>query len=309
MATSGSIDFNLTANEIVEDAYGHMGVLETNEVMEDAQLQSGLRALNKMVKAWQVQGIKLWLRKEATLFLTVDAQSYSFPTAHATESFIETALATDEVASATVIGIDSSTGMTASDNIGIELDDGTLHWDTIATVDSSTQVTITTGITGAASIDNTVYTYTTKINRPLEIEEFRYVHDGGNEVPGWLVSRNEYMLLPNKTTSAPTIQAYYDRQISTGVFYTWPVADNVDDYIKFTYREAIEDFDTSTNNPYFPSEWLEALSFNLAVRLAPKEHLSMDQRQMLKAQADEYLFNMELWDGETTPLQFVVEEY
>jgi hypothetical protein len=31
----------------------------------------------------------------------------------------------------------------------------------------------------------------------------------------------------------------------------------------------LEDFDTASNDPDFPAEWIECLGYNLAVRIAP----------------------------------------
>ena len=53
-----------------------------------------------------------------------------------------------------------SNGCTRSDTILIELDDDTLHSTTIVSVDTSTTLTITTGLASAAADNNNVYTYT-----------------------------------------------------------------------------------------------------------------------------------------------------
>lgn len=308
MATSGSVDFSNNAAEIIEDAYSHLGVLESGETLTDTQLQYGLRKLNQMAKAWQMQDIHIWTLTEATLFLIKDQKSYTFPTAHATDSFVSTTISADEASGQTVLSVASSTGMSAADFAGVELDGGDLQWTTIASVDSPTQITVTDALTDDAASGNVVYAYTTKINRPLGLTEFRHVLNGGTEVPGWIVSRNEYQMLPTKTTAGKAIQVYYDRQRTTGILYVWPTADNVKDYIKFTYKRPIEDFDDSTNDPDFPVEWIECLGLNLAVRLAPKEQVPLALRQDLKIDAQMSLMAMTEADSEDVSIEFIYSD-
>jgi hypothetical protein len=60
--------------------------------------------------------------------------------------------------------------MTAADQFGISLADGTLGWTTISTVDSATQVTLAANTLGAAVINAVVFSYTAKAQRFVEIE-------------------------------------------------------------------------------------------------------------------------------------------
>lgn len=63
------------------------------------------------------------------------------------------------IALATTMEVDSTTGMLAGDKVGIELDDDTIHWTTIASVTDGDTFELTDGIPagGAAAIDNDIY--------------------------------------------------------------------------------------------------------------------------------------------------------
>ena len=50
-------------------------------------------------------------------------------------------------------------------------------------------------LSGAASVDNHVYSYTSKIQRPLEIIEVRRISVDDTDVPLEILSRDEYMIL------------------------------------------------------------------------------------------------------------------
>ena len=104
------------------------------------------------------------------------------------------------------------------DHIGIELDGGTVQWTYFAAA-LSTTVTPVTALSGAAAIDNHVYSYTTKAQRPLEIADVRIVNvDGTERTLGDPVSRNEYMALSNKDSPGSPNQTYFDPQ-RTNSFY------------------------------------------------------------------------------------------
>jgi hypothetical protein len=272
MATSGSIDFQTTRDELIKDALKKINVLGTHESLASEDLNLAARQLNRMVKSWQMDGVYVWTQQEATVFLQDSKQSYDLGVSgdQASNSVVNSTLSAAEASGQTVLSITSTTGMTAGDNIGIELDDDTRQWTTIVSVDSATELTVTAALTGAAASGNTVYTYTTGMNRPLRIMSARRQDENGTEKPMIVISRQEYFDLVNKGDSSDVSYVYYDAdRRDTGTLYVWPTSDNVKDKIRITYTRTIEDFDSTSDNPDFPVEWYDALVYNLAMRLAP----------------------------------------
>ena len=155
------------------------------------------------------------------------------------------------------------------DFIGIELDDGTLQWSNIGAA-LSTTMTLVDALTDEAAVDNHVYSYTTKLERPVSITDVRLRNADGNERPLQQKTRQEYMALANKETEGSANIVYYDPQRTNGKLYVWMACNDVQEYIKFTARIPVEDFDSTSDDPDFPQEWLLALSWNLAVNIAPK---------------------------------------
>ncbi|MAH48682.1 hypothetical protein CMI37_22845 [Candidatus Pacearchaeota archaeon] len=78
MATSGSANYNRTANEIIDSALRKIGAIATGETPEASERADALEALNIMVKAWQAEGLVLWLQDRETVTLVVDQESYLF---------------------------------------------------------------------------------------------------------------------------------------------------------------------------------------------------------------------------------------
>ena len=310
MATSGSFNYNLTRNEIIKDALMLIGVVGAEETVAAADNALADRLLNSMVKAWQGQGIHLWTKEEAVLFLANTIATYDLSATSSTDvtkAEVITTLSADEAAAQTVLSVTSSTGMTAADIVLVELNDKTYEDTTIVSVDSSTQITITSALTSAAGSGNKVYTFTTRLNeRPLSITSMRFRSDAGIDRAMNKLSRSEYFDLPDKASTGQPLSYYYDPQLTTGTIYVWPAPDRLDFHLRFTYDRNIEDFDAATDNPDFPQEWLETLTYQLALRLAPV--FGRDQKlASIGAIASQMLKNMLDYDNENASL-FITPE-
>jgi uncharacterized protein YaiI (UPF0178 family) len=309
MATSNSTNFTQTRNEIIADVYQILGVYGSGDTVSSNDYTLASNLLNKMVKAWQAQGIHLWTEQEAALFLTEGKQSYSLSSS-ATEKTgddpIYTTLSAAASSSATSLTVTSTSGMTAADNIGIKLDDNTLHWTTIVSVDSSTALTITSGLASAAASGNNVFTFTTRTDRPLHISSARFRHASGTERPLEIRGRTQFMQIPNKSSTGKANQCYYSPKVSTATFYVWPTADDVGDCIPFSYVRRIQDFDASSDTPDLPQEWLEPITYNLAVRVAPAFGINIQKKDpSIAVIAAQSLMDMMLWDSEEGSVHIV----
>jgi hypothetical protein len=193
--------------------------------------------------------------------------------------------------------------MAASDIFGVVQSDDTVHWTTITTVDSSTQVTITDATTASAADNTNVYTFTSRINKPLRIHSVRRINGIGTSVsaiPLVELSHEEFFNLPNKNlNSANPSHFYYSPDLSDGTLYLWPRPSDPEVYFAFTYDRMLEDFDASTDNADFPTEWLEVLTWQLAVRLAPAFGKGQMAIQQIEPKAISMLQDMMAWDNET----------
>lgn len=279
MATSNSSDFNLTGAYIIKEALELIGVAGSgNPVTADDQA-SCLRTLNLMVKSWQGEGIALWKNVEASLFPSYLGYSYDIGATgdHCSTNAYKTEIAAAASSGDGTITVDLDDNITNGDYIGIELDDKSLQWTTVNGVPAANVVTLTNVLTDDVSVNNHVYNYTSKIERPIEIVEARGISEGSYDTPLIIASRDEYMRFSNKTSSGPPSQIYFNPTRTNAKIFVWPACNNVKEYIKFTARILIEDFDVATDDPDFPQEWLLALTWNLAVLIAPKFGKQLDQ--------------------------------
>lgn len=310
MTTSGSADYDRTATQIVTRALMIVRAVASGETPTADESASALETLNLMAKAWQAQGIHLWTEDEAIMWVVKGTTEYTLSSTgdHASSSWVRTTLGADAAAGAGTLTVASITGISNADNIGIVLDDGTLQWDTVNGAPSGTTVTLTGTLNSAASSGNQVWAYTTKLVRPLKMLNPRRRNSSVQDIPIWMVSRSEYMGTPNKTAQAPFVNVFFSPQLTAGKVHLWPAPDNVNDTLLFTARRAIEDFDALTNTPDFPAEWLEALSFNLALRLCPEYDVPTNERIWIKSEAEQMKAELLMWDNDGESVFFGPEE-
>jgi len=312
VATSGSTNFSLTCTQIISEALEVLGILGPGITATADELQSCKRSLNMMVKSWQTDGLHLWLHTEAALFLVDGQAEYDLPGANVAKvsSLTETALSADAADTDTTVDVDSITGISTGDTIGVVQDDDTILWTTVNGAPAGSTVTLTDALTAAASEDNRVWVYSDTIERPNRITDMRRRHAKGSsddlDTPVTLMlGRRDYFMLPNKSNTGVPVQAYYDPQTTTGKLYVWPAPDTVDDHLRFTYSRPLQDFDGLADDPDFPTEWIKALVYNLAVDIAPKFGLRPFPEVI--AQATNTREALLGWDREMEPIQFEPE--
>lgn len=275
MTTSSSVNFSMTRNEIITDALLMIGALGEEQTIENSTLQICDRALNRLIKHFENQAIHIWKRTEAVVFLQQDQSIYTFgsgSTDHATETYLEMVTTADALSGASTVSVSDSTGVSVSDYIGIVLDDGSLHWAVVSGTTATTISFAATPLTDDVTTGNTLFTYTTKINKPIDIYQVRsYLIDGETEIDlGPDDSYEEFQALSNKNVSgsSPT-QWNYHRGRTTGTLRIYPALENVTRYLKITYAKPLEDLDSASDEADVPQEWLDYLTHKLAVRLMP----------------------------------------
>ena len=285
MATSGSIDYTVTRDDIITEALEQMGVLAEGQSPSSDQLTSMARTLNMLVKAWQADGLNLFALETLYVYLEKNKSSYSLSsstTDHFSSEFNRTTTSNTSASGDYTLTVTSISGMANGDYIGVKLNDGTMQWTTINGVPSGNTVTITDALTDSVANGVTVYFYTSKANRPMKIQNCILTDStSGQDTPIAIVSRQTYLDLSNKTTDGQVNQVYYDPQISAGNLYVWPQSDSVDDYLKIYVQRTLEDFDASTDNPDYPQEWYLPLALNLAALSCPKYGVPQVERDYI----------------------------
>jgi hypothetical protein len=147
--------------------------------------------------------------------------------------------------------------------------------------------------------------------RPLRIIDCDRKDSNNIETSLSPLSLEDYNNLPNKSVTGTPVSYYYSPTLTNGTLKLWPVPSTsvASNYtLDINYHSPIEDFDNSTDEPDFPQEWIEALVYGLARRLARKYgSLSQYEMEDLKSQEEESLELAMSWDREADSIYFQAE--
>lgn len=289
MATSGSWNFGLTAATAIQDAAENLGVLQPGGTIVTAHQTAMLRKLNLIVKQWQgmsdfAPGLKVHTRQRISLFLAKGQQRYLIGPAstdsRAATAWGRTTISANEAALQTELSITSNVDtttapgttvtMTASDIIGIEQNDGTIHWSAISGTPGAT-ATIASAITVAANAGNYVYWFTARAQRFVHIESALLRDENYKDTPLDVyrsVEEYEKGVSDKYADGDPTCILVEPRSLNTAVTLDAQPSD-VTKTIILTVLYPGEDLDATTDDLSFPQEWYRPITWQLTIDSAP----------------------------------------
>jgi hypothetical protein len=136
------------------------------------------------------------------------------------------------------------------------------------------------------------------LNTPYPIHLLQVVRADANQgtrIPVEVIADYNFNLLPSNSSGVP-IQVTYQPKVNLGVIKVWPTPDSyaaTNVTLTLTYLRPIEYFSASTDTADFPEEWVSAIIYNLAVRMAPEYGIPLEDRQLLIKEAEKYLESAE----------------
>jgi hypothetical protein len=280
--------------------YRKMGIVPQNEPISVEDMSIGSENLNRLVKSWHSIYPSLWKYKIIYLFPQTSQYVYSLNTTttdHATISYVSTTTSANAISGATSIVVTSATGFTNGYNIGIILDSGDIQWTTISS-SAGTTINLGAALTDDVASGNVVYVYQTKCQKPERVYSAYRLSSSGSETPILVIPRNTYLNQSIKSNEGTITQVYYDKQLTTGIVNLWQAPQDATDVIKLNVSYPFEDFDSATDEPDFPVEWLDAIIFNCAYRTSFDKQINSQKRAELKQMAFETLTDAKRYDQE-----------
>jgi hypothetical protein len=316
MPTSGSGDYNQTATGIINKAFFHIGKKMRGMSISPDDYDTALSLLNDLVKMWQSApyNLHLWAKQEGVLYITPNVGEYtlgSYVYFTKKDDQVIQQLSSALIAGNTSVSVGDTSDMKIGDKIGIVLDDGSIHWSLILTIDSSTALTIYNSITGAAASSNLVYTFTHTAEKPLRVLNGRliYGYDSGanstqREIPMDIIPYQEYWNISATTLGGNySNQCCYNPKVNSGTLYVWPRPNNGNYRVQLTYERKLEDLDSLDEDFDFPSEWYIPLQFGLAELLIAGYGCIPERAIWVRQKAIETLNALQEWDNELSYIQ------
>jgi hypothetical protein len=313
MTTSNVQTLNPVRDTIIKRSLRLVHAYAANDEPRPEQLIDARETLNMMLKAWQMDGLR-WLNQFATLFLNEGQSVYYLAPrtytgfSHCATSYVQTTTTAAMAIGSSVAPLTSATGITTGDYIGIENDSGTIEWFT--GTKSGLNITLSSTLAVAASSGNLVYSHTlaSQIKRPTRVTARRKMYDStavdGSETEIDMISKTDYENTPSKTSTGKIVQAFYDPQLVAGNLYVWPCADYCGDKLVLSIDRPIDDVIADTETIDLPVEWLEAITYNLADRIAPEYQIPLQEQSMLASRASAAYQRILSFNREETSIYF-----
>jgi hypothetical protein len=327
MSTSGTSSFNPAATAIVSMALRKLGVIAEDEEPTGGQYADTVLSLNALVKEWMATGVHVWAEEEAILFFQQGQARYLLggtgiggtgpDNCCDANSWVSMQVAAPIGPGATSVTVNSTTGYNGltvnnGDNFGIVLDSGAAFWTTVSGAPVNNVVTFANPLPAgaSASAQNNVFDYATKIVRPLKVPRSRTIYYQGGQnngprlTPMSVLSRKEYMDLPNPLNPGITTQFFYSPQLVSGEYYAWPTPQQANIGARFTWYRPLMDINTPANTVDFPQEWINALGWNLAKEMGPEFDCPPQRWAIILQESEKKLDLVQGFDRESEPIYF-----
>lgn len=268
MATSSSTDFDLDVADYIEEAFERCGL----EVRTGYDLKTAKRSLNLLLAEWANRGLNQWTIAQTSITVASGIRVYPGGTltmtvgASAAFSVGETITGSVSAATCSITSIPSATSFAITIPVGLFTTADTL------TGGSSGATTTLTAAVDFSDVQSTIDALSMVVRR------------GNTDYSVPRVSRDDYLTIPNKTTTGRVDQFFLNRLI-TSELKLWPVPDNNTDIIIFNRLTRIQDADTYTNTFEVPFRFYPCLAAGLAYYLSLKR--APDRTQMLKTLYEE----------------------
>ena len=307
MPLSGTYTYTRNARQIVKDALIESGVIADHESVRGEMMDWGINRLNHIIKHLQTKGLQLWKMQRCVLVLVDSQEEYRLSDAGVyaatEEDMVVTELAQDELSGDSGLLVDSNVGIAASDIIGVQCDDGTMHWTTVASTAGTTIIALSAVLDADASEDNKVYAFTNYMPKPLRIYDAVY-HDRTNDyiTPLQIDARHDYFNLPETVTDGRVNTIYFNPNRTDAVLRCWPRPDNSKDTIDFTAQLPFATMVAQADELDFPDWWFEPIHLSLAYAFARSYQAPAQVQQALRGDALRAVQEAEHFDVETTQI-------
>lgn len=314
--SSGVSNFSPNRNQIITRALRQCNAIQSGDVGGAQEISDASDALNALVAQWQATGLHLWAEMEAILFLQPGQISYGLggsttdnccqdnSSANPTE-WVQATTTAAVNSGATVIPVSTTTGIAVGNNFGVTNINNGISWGVVQSISAGVSVTLTSGLPIAANSGAYCFAYASRIMRPLRILGMRRFYiQSALETPMTAFSRLDYRDMPNKSSQGTVTNFFYDEQLNTGVVWIWPAPPDSLSACKFTFMRPLYDFTSAADLPDFPQEWVNALTWNLALELAPEYGVGPNRYSYIEKMAAKTLDVVQGFDREPESLAF-----
>lgn len=298
----------MNGQQIMDHAMTLAGVKGLGQTIDSDTNNVVKTEFNIMIRHLETSGVRLWGVDKGILFPTWNQAEHKLPSitsgvpqAYACfeSDYRQCALAADVTTGSASVTIDSDPGINPADYFGIWTSANGILWYTVNTVVGTTIGLYEVGTTTPASIPQDIgegaiiCVFTNLVWQPLRIIEARrrnlYQNPLDNiDVQLLLIGKFDYERIPNKGLGSIPIQMYFQPFISQTTVWLWPVLDQAEMVVPFSFERRYQDVDYGVNDVDFPPEAYQALTNLLAARVGRLFRINGDRQTYLDAVSAQY---------------------
>jgi hypothetical protein len=268
MATSGSTNFELDVAEYIEEAFERCG----KTVRTGYDMKTAKRSLNLLLAEWANRGLNQWTIDQTTITLSKNIRIYPGGTLTMTVAASANFTVGETITGGTSGATCQITSVPSTTSFAITIPTGTFSSGENITGATSGTVTTLSAAVDFSNVQNTIDILSVALRRD----------NTDYSIPR--VSRDDYLTIPNKSTTGRVSQFFLNRLI-TPQLEVWPTPDNDTDQLIFNRLTRIEDADTFINTFEVPFRFYPCLAAGLAYYLSIK--IAQDRTPVLKALYEE----------------------
>ena len=268
MATSGSTNFELDVADYIEEAFERCG----KTVRTGYDMKTAKRSLNLLLAEWANRGLNQWTIDQTTITLSKNIRIYPGGTLTMTVAASASFTVGETITGGTSGATCQITSVPSATSFAITIPTGTFSNGENITGATSGTVTTLSAAVDFSNVQNTIDILSVALRRD----------NTDYSIPR--VSRDDYLTIPNKSTTGRVSQFFLNRLI-TPQLEVWPTPDNDTDQLIFNRLTRIEDADTFINTFEVPFRFYPCLAAGLAYYLSIK--IAQDRTPVLKALYEE----------------------
>lgn len=127
------------------------------------------------------------------------------------------------------------------------------------------------------------------INAPLKVvQAWSRDNISNTDIPMNIYTQYNYNLLSTKINTGYPVHIWYQPLNQAGIFTIWPAPDQytaTNRSIYFVYQRPFDQFNSTTDTPDFPQNWIEPLIYMLAHRLSAEYGTPLSEQDKLNETA------------------------
>lgn len=258
MAIGSTADFNITRNDLIALAFKEINLLELDGVLDDERLKWGVQRLNIILRRLDAEQQHIWTVSATPSTLTLVADTFLYTSSNGLPTTIKRLVAVnyrDEQS------IDTPLKILTPEQFSRIADK--------TTTGEPQSVYLSENITVGSQ---TLYVYPTltAVNTQSEVD--------GSDALNYRCIKSHTAAALNKPITGADYLLYWELGGSSGSAWVTGTSYTAPEHLRFWFERPLFDFDSASDNPDMPQEWIEVLLYELVEAITNSGAFSVDDR-------------------------------